>query len=557
MILVELALQGVRGFPPQVRMGLKPGLNVFRSNDANIRGALVDGIYHSLFPDPARGSATAHLVGGNPSRIALTFFGRDKITYRVLREAQNGATKLYKFDPQQNQYELFTEVAQEVAQYIRVQQRIPDEVGYERLFMFTRETMPSKGVKGRTRSGAAAVATSPTTGDVPMFGAPPRGMTPTGFGSSMNMTNALVRNEMEALDLGLDEEPEVASGGSIEDKHRQLAELKDEYQAAFRAEQAQAEIDQLAARRFELTEKGERVKKIEVERTRLMELFEKESVLRSLPIGFAQRIEKFDELQKKHDAEMARAQQELAALQGEESGLHVVALQSDPYFLGGAIGAVAFFALAIWMSIPWLAWLNVLSMVVAAGGAFRFVGELEQKHKLGIRIRSASDRVERLERQFGDDSRQARDLMRKLEIDTPQELLDRIRGYEKLQNQIRVANEALDEMLMDPEIVAAKMEIEQIGVRVEALEGEVLGATSSVSAETLRKRIQALEREIGPAPRTASGAFFPPPAALPRPDSFRTGDIPKVEPFAPAGAHRRPAPPPLPPRFGPRPPPPP
>src|SRR5687767_12617477 len=103
MILVELALQGVKGFPPQVRMGLKPGLNVFRSADPNVRASLVDAAYHALFPDPSRGSATAHLVGGSPARIALTFFGRDKITYRVLREADNGATKLYKFEPEQNQ----------------------------------------------------------------------------------------------------------------------------------------------------------------------------------------------------------------------------------------------------------------------------------------------------------------------------------------------------------------------------------------------------------------------------------------------------------------------
>src|SRR5688572_18369904 len=155
MILVELALQGAKGFPPLVRMGLKPGINIFRCPDPTLRSAVVDATYHTLFPDPSRGSATAHLVGAAQTRIALTFFGRDKITYRILRDASNGATKLYKFDPAQNQYQLFTAVAQEVAQYLRVQQRLPDEVGYERLFLFSRETLPSKGAQARSRSGAA------------------------------------------------------------------------------------------------------------------------------------------------------------------------------------------------------------------------------------------------------------------------------------------------------------------------------------------------------------------------------------------------------------------
>ncbi len=563
MFVVELALQGMRGFPPLVRMELKPGLNVWRCPDSALRSSLIDATYHAFFPDPSRGSATAHLVGGDPSRIAVTFFGRDKITYRILRDAANGATKLYKFE--NDKYQMFTNVAQEAAQYLRVQQRIPDEVGYERLFVFSPQTMPSRGAKARSRSGALIVAPTqewapsgpgmPQEG--PMFGAPPRMMSNagppsslprsvSGFGSSMNMTNALVLSEIEASSQrGAEPAPE-APPIDLEEKKAQLIELRNEFQAAQRAEQAQAELDQLNLRRFELTEKAERVKKIEGEHRRLTELYEKSSDLRALPLGFATRIERFEELEKKHVAERTRAYEEVSALDQEVRAFSVVALNRDPYFVGGILAAVVVVALAILLPMPALAWLNVLAMVIAAGGAFRYVGDLEQKHKLGMRHRSAGDRLERIERQHGDDTRAARDLMQKLEISSPTELLERVRGYEKLQGQIRVAEEALRQLMGDPEIAAAKTELDQLNLRVEVLESEILGATSVVSADTLSKRIRALELELGPnAPspeivrpppqRRTSSSFFPPPDVLPRADSTLSADIPVVPPFTESG----------------------
>jgi hypothetical protein len=584
MIFVELALQGVKGFPPLVRMGLKVGLNVLRCPDPAMRSALVDAIYHAMFPDPSRGSATAHLVGTEPTRIALTFFGRDKITYRILRDAANGATKLYRFEPSQNQYQLFTDMAQEVAQYVRVQQHIPDEVGYERLFLFSRETLPSRGAQARSRSGAGVAsgamepaASGPGMPSGPMFGAPPRMMSGvsqppprshSGFGSAMNMTNALVLSELEAgLDAGKKEVSDRAPvpAESVAEKQRQLIELRKEYLAQFRAEQAQAELDQLNLRRFELSERAERVKKLEVERQRLVELYEKESSLRALPVGFTARIERFDELQKKHEWERGRSAEELEALIQEEHGLHVVPLARDPYFVGGILGAALCFAFAVSLAMPTLAWVNVLAMVVGAGGAFRYVGDLERKHKLGMRIRSARERLERVERQYGEDLRATKDLMLRLEIDNPKDLLERIRGYEKLMSQIRAADDALKAMLSDPEIASARREIEQIALRAEVLEGEVLGASGgTASADTLAKRIRALETELGPSapspdavrpppPRRTSSAFFPPPASPPRADSFSTGDLDRLPPpftesgqTAPAdprramGAHQKP-----------------
>ena len=405
-----------------------------------------------------------------------------------------------------------------------------------------------------------------------MFGAPPRMMSSSGgpppprsvsgVGSSMNMTNALVLSEMES---GAEaSRPEVSERAApaldpvaVAEKQRQLIELRKEHATQQRAEHAQAELDQLNMRRFELTERAERLKKVEAERQRLVDLYTKESVLRSLPLGFTTRIERFEELQRKHEAERARTSEELGALQHEEHAFRVLPLSRDPYVVAGILGAILSIAFAISMSVPALAWLNVLAMVVGAGGAFRYISDLEQKHKLGMKLRGARERFDRIERQYGEDVRATKELMIKLEIESPQHLLERVRGYEKLQHQIKTVDEALKTLMADPEIAAAKREIDQISLRAEVLEGEVTGSQGgSASAETLAKRIKVLEAELGasapspgavraPPPRRTSSAFFPPPAALPRSESFLSGDIPPVPPFdsgqtAPADPRRSP-----------------
>src|SRR5438105_739698 len=156
MILLELALQGIRGFPPLTRITLRPGMNVGKTADAHQRRAILDAIYHVLYPDPARAGATPKLAdpASKEARFALTFFGRDRVTYRVVREAANGSVSLHKFDPEQNKYTALTRTASEASQYLRVQQNLPDEVGYERLFVFSPEAMPSHGLKAKTRSGS-------------------------------------------------------------------------------------------------------------------------------------------------------------------------------------------------------------------------------------------------------------------------------------------------------------------------------------------------------------------------------------------------------------------
>ncbi len=554
MIILELALQGIAGFAPLTRISAKPGINVGKSSEVAQRRAILDAIYHTMYPDPARAGATERLADRNAkeSRIALTFFGRDKETYRVVREAVNGAVSLHKFDKETKKYNALSRVAQEVAQYLRVNQQIPDEVGFERLFILSPETMPSKGVRAKTRSGSGLASTA----DLPSGpGRPampraqslrPLSRAQSGFGSALNPMNALVQAELaapEGMRSKSDrDDPADEPSDDYELKREQLAKLREEMISASRAEHAQVELDALNARRFELSQKAERAKELREEVEKLQRLAESQADLHNLPPGFGERLRRLEEMQTKYQQDRGKLAEEREAIEGQIRSAIVVPLQEDRYFIASMLFAVMFVTAAITFQKPAIALLNIPCVTIAAAAAFRYVAELEKKTRTALKLTTVADRETRLERQYDLDTAALRRLMEKLEISDPRDLLERIEGAEQVEKQLRSAEHALASFRSDPVVVLAERELDQIVKRVETLEAEVIGAQGLISAATLSVRISQLEREITaveqkrglaltvrrtpvPLPRAPTPMINLPPPDLPR---LSTGDVPRV-----------------------------
>lgn len=541
MIIVELALQAIKGFPAQVRLPMKPGLNLLKSGDRELRRALFDALYHTLYPDPSRGSATAHLATSKEARIALTLYGRDKATYRLLRDAETGATRLFRYDSEKQKYALLSEASLEAAQYVRVQQQLPDEVSFERLFLYAKETLPSLGDRAKTRSGAplasGLAAISPSGPGLPLRSAPPRpnslSQRPRGasvapraaslpprdstFGSGLNVSNALVQSELAgSIDLPGAAEPEVNAAERLE----ALERLRKDLTNVQRAERAQTELDQINLRKFELNERAERVVRLRKEVERL----EKESgpveALSKLPPGFEEKLRSLEALEAKYGAEQQRLFDDTVNLENEVAAHRVPALTSDPYFVAGLGGAALAFGLAMFTGTPAIALLNVLGVLVAVGAAFHHVAGLEARGKLEVRLAGLRDRRDRLEKQRSLDTGATRRLMQELELDSPAELVARLDAYNQIRQQHAVAKQALEQALTDPELRRAEEELRGLTSRVEALEAEVLGAQGSpLSADSLEKRVSALEREL-----KAAGIEVPPRPTLPA-RIIRTQDL--------------------------------
>lgn len=509
MLLLDLALQGVRGFSPRARIAFRPGVNVGRLAEPGRRRALIDLIYHSLYPDPSRAGSTAKLAdpGAKESRVALTFFGRDQASYRIMRDVVTGAVSLHKFDASANKFMTLTRVSHEVAQYVRVQHRLPNEVDYERLFVFSPDTMPSRGARAKTRSGAAIAAgargmaspwsphdsgawpASPGMGTTP----PQRG----GIGSALNLTNALVKSEIEtAMDPAALSIEEGEASDVLIDKKSLLRKLREEADHAERAERAQAELDQLHARKFELTKGLDRVRDLRQAVEKLRTVSNEEADLRELPRGFGERLKNYEEAQAKHRADRQKLIEERDEVEGVLRESPVPALVSDRYFVAGILFAVLFVLVAEVWEKPGIALVNLLALAVSAGAAFRWVGDLEARARLEARLVSIGEREQRLERQFDLDTAVMRRLMQARSVTDPRELLERIEVSAKVEQQLRAAEDSLRAALQDPALSDADRELTEVNRRIEACEAEIVGTQGASSADTLHRRISQVEREV-------------------------------------------------------------
>src|SRR5215468_5500039 len=162
---VEFALQGVRGFLPSVRVSLKPGY--WTLLPAAPAAPLVGLTSELCFPDGRGGDARyASAEGGSTSKAALWIVGRDRTTYRILRElGRSGA--LHRVNPATRGHDLVTEEPTEMAQFLRAQVGFPPRGRYETLFTFTPGQIPSKRPKksapgaGRGGGGGSAVPDTP------------------------------------------------------------------------------------------------------------------------------------------------------------------------------------------------------------------------------------------------------------------------------------------------------------------------------------------------------------------------------------------------------------
>jgi hypothetical protein len=527
MILVELALQGVKGLPDVVRLPFKTGVNLAFLPDASQRRALLDLIYHCLFPDPGRGSATTALAepGAEAARAALTFYGRDKVTYRLIRELVTGAIKLYRFDAEAKKYRLFTASAAEAAQYVRVQQQLPDEVSFERLFVFSPESMPSRQGKARTRSGVGVVsgadAVAPSGPGLPparfLSGVMARGSSIARAGGELappaNISNALVRSEL-AL-----EESTAQDGlpASLEEKKALLLRLRADLDMVTRANRAQQEIDQLNARKFEISERAEGVAKLVAERTQLQARIGQDADLEGLPPRMEERLRTFEEREERFRGEEGKVMDELLRIDQEVQQDHVLPLHQDRYFLGAAGVGVFAVVLAAALGRPMVGLVNIPAAMVAVGAAFRFVSDLERQALRGVRRRAVEERLERLHKQHDLDTGVTRRLMEKAGVDSPSSLLERVEAHNGRLARLAELDAQIGALRASEGVRQEEAELAEIRTRLEVLEGEVMGAAGALhGAETLRRRVEALERDLGPdvPPRLKS-----PPLGVPRPRS--------------------------------------
>ncbi|MGZ6070446.1 MAG: chromosome segregation protein SMC, partial [Myxococcaceae bacterium] len=425
---VEFALQGVRGFLPSVRVSLKPGYWTLLPATP---GAPLVGLTSELcFPDGRGGDARyASAEGGNTSKAGLWIVGRDRQTYRLLRElGRSGA--LHRVNPSTRGHDLVTEDPSEMAQFLRAQVGFPPRGRYETLFTFTPGQLPSK--RPRKSPGGP----SRQAGGAPVPDAAPV-------------------------------EPAQARARLIE-LERELALASEVERLQFRAVGVSAQVFQLETR----------LKSVQVLDQELAEArrgLQQTPTVESLGL-----IPDIVERSRGFPALVAKVDETLAKLEGERQLDVATAPNPNPlrrdgrFWAGMALGAAALFTGAtVTGPLKYIALLDIPAFGLAALVALKRVEDLQWVELAVRKGDRLGDREKQIREQFETDAQPVRNAMKILGVEQPHEIVAALEEHAKWASRVAELERKLQTAKMNPEYVAAATQLAELRAEQESLNAKL------------------------------------------------------------------------------------
>ena len=473
---VEFALQGVRGFLPSVRVSLKPG---YWTLLPQAPGAPLVGLTSELcFPDGRGGDARyASAEGGTTSKAALWIVGRDRATYRILRElGRSGA--LHRVNPGTRGHDLVTEDPSEMAQFLRAQVGFPPRGRYELLFTFTPGQLPSKRPKR------------------------PAGL-------SSRMASGGTSNPEPPVD------PAQARA--------RLTELEKELVLATEVERLQFRADGVSAQVFQLESRVKSVQGLE------QELAEAQRGLQQTPtvegLGL---IPDIVERARAFPALVAKVDETLAKLEGERQLDVATAPAPAPlsrdgrFWAGMALGAAAlFFGATVTGPLKYVALLDIPAFGLAALVALKRVEDLQWAELAVRKGDRLGDRERQVREQFETDAQPVRNAMKILGVEQPHEIVAALEEHGKWSARVAELEQQLATAKRNPEYVAAAKQLAELQAEQASLNARLAEKGSYVrDAREVEREIARMREALTPGPRRVSSPGVPAPATPDALDDF-------------------------------------
>jgi hypothetical protein len=155
MLLLELAVQAVRGFSPSARVALKPGLVVLKS-PTEAPAPMASLLTALCFPDGKGQDLGFVAPGQSAGKAGFSFQANDNAVWRLVKQL-GGAGSLHKLNPATRQYEVVTQDAGELVATMRSQLGFPPRTTYEQLFTLTPAQFPTRREAAKREAKAAQV----------------------------------------------------------------------------------------------------------------------------------------------------------------------------------------------------------------------------------------------------------------------------------------------------------------------------------------------------------------------------------------------------------------
>lgn len=336
MLFLELAAQAVRGFSPSIRAALKPGYVALKS-PGDLPSPLAGLIGALAFPDGRGGDASFLAPGAKAGRAGLSIQGTDGSVWRIVRDL-GGAGGLHKLNRTTNAFDVVTQDATEMSQWLRSSTGFPVRTTWEQLFTLNGPQLPTRRPKAPPRQPGAPAAKGKT-----------------GLQSSWNM--------------------DVGSSGP----ENKIAALEAELAAAKRANELQFKLDGLNSEAYDLESKAKSWEALrEKVQAARAELAAFNAQNKGMPDDIVARAKRYPEERKRFEEQVQRVRDDRHAAESI-APRRPDPLWKDQQFIGALVAGLALFIGAFFLE-GGLRFIAVLAMVpfsFAALLALRFIEELQ------------------------------------------------------------------------------------------------------------------------------------------------------------------------------------
>jgi len=506
--LVEIMIEGLRGFPTMTRIPLAPAITTLSPCDGR-EAAIIPVVLDLLFPRSMGEAILPELVDAQApvARAGVHIVGRDGVSYRLLRDMRSGKTTLLRQGA--GGMEPVSSESNAIAQIMTAQIGFPQEEILREVFFTRRRDLPSQQDDALETSSSNLTAPQTETKR-----ASDRGEE---SGKNRAWNKPLPPGFADAVSA-----PASAYAGLTDDEKRaKLAELQGRLSQFDSVKALEFELDGLQKQGFALDEKlrpldhlRRELKQNEDALARLAEFKDVPADLPAQQQRLAQqknemtaRVRDLDERASAYDAQLAK---ELKNSRGSRDLVN--AALRDPFVVGGVGVGVASILIALVGHVSvdglrYVALLDIPAFGAAVFGAFRFIGEAENSLRIKRQIDLIAKDKEKALNAFALESNNVKATLRRYNLDTRDmdEVTSGIRAYGNALHAVEAARAALDEAGGGEDLAAIQAQRDALSARAKSVEeqlfkqGGFMGNKDELAAE-----IRALEDAL-------SGRAPPPP----------------------------------------------
>ncbi len=457
MLILELAVQGVRGFSTPARASLKAGYTLLKS-PTEVPAPMAGLLVALLYPD-GRGGDSAFLAPGQKvGRAGLTVQRSDQTVYRLVREL-GGAGALNALNKQTNQFEVASQDSAEIGQMLRSVVGFPTRSTFEQIFTLSVGQLPSRKPKAAAR---------------------PAGQPPT--------SKARVQSSFDQYDTDAGSSEPKVSVEKLAVLEQELAVAKEVADLQFKMDGVQAEAfkaDQLQRAYDEL------LAKVAVARGQLLQAPSPQSL--GLPDDIGDRVRRSADEKKKRAEALERLEAERRAA-GVGQPLPVVPpVWNDPRFLvamgvgvalviaGGTLGGLGRF----------VALLAIPSFTLATLLALRFIEALQFRSRERAKVEVFEVRRRKIDDEFGLSASIVQTALNKAEASTADEFFTVMARRTELVPVVSALEAELAVLESDPSTVSLADTVARLKDEHETMNERLLALSGGYARD-----VREIEREI-------------------------------------------------------------